>query len=583
MKRLLVVLLGCAALFAVLPGHAQAQAKTRECGLPAKSPLWVDYADGSVPYWPMFARPGVIAAAANFIYPAQLRALGAKTVYWEMNFRQRVGTPGNPLDPAVVQDWADRVFYRAVSSSACATPWIGLNEMWGSNLATPWSPTNAQYRQNVLIFVRRLKELGAHPYLLLSTRPFTDGEAGDWWREVALYTDFVREVYFAAPQLHRQGPVLASRRLRIAFRQGVTDLTDIGISPAKIGIFLGFHTNPGQGGREGLKPASAWFNTIKLQVLAVKQVSREIPLATIWSWGWGEWAQADRDPDKPAAACVYLWTRDPKLCAGPGMAGPGFDRSLTIGQLLLPGGVQCNTPWGQVRNSQLSSLTAITRDREVAYTSLFARLVLKGYVRVLPADLRAAERAIVSARFGGSGAAYRGALARDGASRAIALGVIADELRQARIARRFQVAPPSYSQLAEYQSSYSDTSSRLVQATAAQPWLGRRARGVAIEGMAPAAVFRVAAGHTVTLHVRKKTVLVRVLGPTAPLGAFSLSEAGASISAALVRIAQDQVFDNWLMRRESGSLTWTTCRRDWLPSLGTLELTSELPYLELAN
>ena len=100
-----------------------------------QAPLWIDFADGSVPYWPMFARPGVIAAAANFIFPPQIRALGAKTVYWEMNLRQRVGTPTNPSRPEVVEDWADRVFYRAVASSACATPWIALNEMWGSNLA----------------------------------------------------------------------------------------------------------------------------------------------------------------------------------------------------------------------------------------------------------------------------------------------------------------------------------------------------------------------------------------------------------------------------------------------------------------
>ncbi len=167
-------------MFAAAPGQADA----RECGLPNKAPVWVDFADGSVPYWTMFARPGVVAAAANFIYPPQIRALGAKTVYWEMNFRQRVGVPNNPLEPVAVRDWADRVFYRAVASSACATPWIALNEMWGSNLATPWSPTNQQYRQNVIIFVQRLRELGAHPFLLLSTRPFTDGEAGDWWREV---------------------------------------------------------------------------------------------------------------------------------------------------------------------------------------------------------------------------------------------------------------------------------------------------------------------------------------------------------------------------------------------------------------
>jgi len=215
---------------------------------------------------------------------------------------------------------------------------------------------------------QRLKELGAHPFLLLSTRPFTDGEAGDWWRQVALYTDFVREVYFAAPQIHRQGPVLGSRNLRNAFRQGVTDLTEIGVPPSKIGIFLGFHTNPGQGGREGLKPAAAWFDTIKWQVLAIKQVSRELQLATIWSWGWGEWAPGDRDPDKPAAACVYLWTRDHSLCAGPGMAGPGFEPSLTEGQLIFPYGVQCKTPWGELRSGEIAERTVADRlgDEEVA-------------------------------------------------------------------------------------------------------------------------------------------------------------------------------------------------------------------------
>jgi hypothetical protein len=578
-KRLFVVLLACTAFVAATPSKADA----RECGLPNKAPLWVDFADGSVPYWTMFARPGVVAAAANFIFPPQIRALGAKTVYWEMNFRQRVGTPTNPLQPEETREWADRIFYRAVASSACATPWIALNEMWGSNLPTPWSPTNAQYRANVLIFVKRLRELGAHPFLLLSTRPFTDGEAGAWWQEVALYTNFVREIYFNARQVHSQGAILASRNLRNAFRQGVTDLTDIGIPPSKIGIFLGFHTNPGQGGREGLKPASAWFNTIKWQVLAVKQVSREIPFATIWSWGWGEWKASDRDPDKPAAACVYLWTRNPSLCSGPAMAGPGFDRRLSVGQLNVPPGAQCTTPWGLVKSSELASIARVTGDREVAFTSLFARLVLKGHIDVSGKELRAAERAIVRFRFGGSGGAYRAALRRAGASRSIALGVIADELRQDRIERRFQVRSPTGAQVASYRESYADTPARLVEATPAPWWLGRRHRGVAIEGIAPSSVFRIPAHRSQTLKTSNGNYKVRALGPTAPLGAFALETATASIRAALVRIAQDQVFDNWLMQRETSALAATTCRRDWLPAVGPMELSSELPFLALTS
>ena len=579
MRRLLVVLLACAIGVAVAPGRAEA----RECGLPRQQPMWIDFADGSVPYWTMFARPGVIAAAANFIYPPQIRALGAKTVYWEMNLRTRVGTPTNPMDPALVEDWADRVFYRAVASSACATPWIALNEMWGSNLPTPWSPTNAQYRANVLTFVKRLRALGATPFLLLSTRPFTDGEAGDWWRQIALYTEFVREIYFSAPQIHRQGPVGGSRTLRNAFRQGITDLTAVGIPPSKIGIFLGFHTNPGQGGRERLKPASAWFNHVKLQVLAVKQVSREIPFATIWSWGWGEWTAADRDPDKPAAACVYLWTRDPGLCNGPAMAGPGFDRSLTAGQLRLPGGAQCKTPWGRIGTGDVAAAERVTGDREVALTSLFGHTVLKAHERVTRAELRAAQRAIIAYRFGGSAAGYRAAIALAGATPELARSVIADEIRQAKVERHFRVRAPGGPDLLDYHRSFADTPARLIEVKPAPTWLGRQRRGVAIEGVAPEQVFRLRPGKAVAVRTRTGMFKVRALGPTGPLGAFPFAQARPAIRAALIDSARDQLFDKWLMRRESSALAWTTCIRDWLPAVGTLELTNSLPFLALAD
>ncbi|HZT91605.1 MAG TPA: hypothetical protein VFA05_06160 [Gaiellaceae bacterium] len=55
------------------------------CGLPHEQPLWVDYADGQVPFWStIFARPGIVAAASQLIVPPQLRAKGAKTVYFDL-------------------------------------------------------------------------------------------------------------------------------------------------------------------------------------------------------------------------------------------------------------------------------------------------------------------------------------------------------------------------------------------------------------------------------------------------------------------------------------------------------------------
>jgi hypothetical protein len=576
-KRLLVVLLVCSFGVAAAPGDARADT----CDLPRQKPLWIDFADGSVPYWPMFARPGIVAAAANFIYPAQLRQRGAKTIYWEMNLRHRVGIPTRPMRPDLVEDWADRVFFRAVASTACARPWIALNEMWGANLPTPWSQSNAQYRANLLVFVRRLSALGATPFLLVSTRPFTDGEAGDWWRQIAVYTHFVREVYFPAPRIHRQGPVLGSRTLRKAFRQGILELAQTGIPVSRLGLFLGFHTNPGTGGREGLKPASAWFNHIKLQVLAVKQVSREIPFATIWSWGWGEWNQYDRDPDKPAAACVWLWTRNPALCHGPTMAGRGFSPDRTVGQLRFGPGVQCKTPWGNVSTGAVAAASRVTRDREVALTSVFAHVVLRQQLKITRQDLRDAQRTIIASAFHGSPAAYRRALARARATRALARSVIADQVRQVRIARRFKVPSPSGAEIADFRLASAAKQARLVEATPAAPWLGRKRRGLAIEGSAPGQALRIPAGREVEVHTGTGVYKVRALGPAGPLGTFPLDQSRSSIRATLMKSARDQRFDRWLMSKQVSAHSYTTCRRDWLPAVGTLELTDSLPFLAL--
>ena len=153
MKRLLLILLAVCAGFAAAPHRAAAAAT---CGVPDKGTIWVDFADGSVPFWQEFARPGVIAAAANFIFPPQLRAQGAKTVYWDMYLTRRVGTPLEPFDPAVVIDRANRIYDTATMSSGCTQPMIAENELNGANTLTPWTATNAQYRRNVLIYVQTL-------------------------------------------------------------------------------------------------------------------------------------------------------------------------------------------------------------------------------------------------------------------------------------------------------------------------------------------------------------------------------------------------------------------------------------------
>src|SRR5213080_5101776 len=118
-RRFLVVL-AALAVVAALPGRARADG---ECApLPAKKPVWIDFADGSVPFWEEFAKPGVVAAAANFIFPPQIRARGAKTVYFDLNFTRRTGSPTEPADPSVVADRANRFYTYASNSMGCANP-----------------------------------------------------------------------------------------------------------------------------------------------------------------------------------------------------------------------------------------------------------------------------------------------------------------------------------------------------------------------------------------------------------------------------------------------------------------------------
>ena len=257
------------------------------CGLPDGAPVWVDF--GAAEVESVLARPGIVAATSTGEYPARLRAQGAQTIYWDMNLRLRVGTTTEPFDPASIEERANRLFVFAASQTQCATPWIALNELNGANLETPWTPNNAQYRDNVLRLVRALAARGARPFLLISSTPYTGtDEAATWWRNVAAVSDVVPEVYFNGRSLAAQGPLLANRRLRAALRRGVARLVEIGIPVTRIGLMLGFQSAVGAGGREGLRPREEWFRVVKWQALAAREIAAEMNVATGVVVGMGD-------------------------------------------------------------------------------------------------------------------------------------------------------------------------------------------------------------------------------------------------------------------------------------------------------
>jgi hypothetical protein len=393
-------------------------------------------------------------------------------------------------------------------------------------------------------------------------------------------------VYFPAPLLSKQGVVLGSRTMRTAFRRAILDFTQIGIPTSKLGIFLGFQTTKGTGGREGLKPASAWFEVVKLQALAAKQVAKEMKFHGIWSWGWAEYkaVPGEVDSDKARAACVYLWTRNPKLCNGPAVAGKNFNRSRTEGQLSLPGTIRCRIDGvGSVTWRAINPLKALTGDPELAFTNAFARTVEQKAAPVTSSDIIAAERSIVAARFGGSRSAYLNAIAQARTSLAVARGVIGDELRHARIESKFRVPAPTPKAIADYQDTYGDLNARLVQAKEGLPWLGGKRSGYALASIAPPQLMTLATGRWSTVWSPLGSARVRPLGPPEPLATLPGANVRTGIRAALMAQAREDRFPAWLMTAQRNALSEAICWRDQMPELSEVDLTNYLPFLAVTG
>jgi hypothetical protein len=578
MSKLAVVTL---ALVAALSGAARAHAQPNPCGIPSYNTLWIDYGDGSVQFWQTeLARPGIIAAAANPGVASELRAKGALTVYWDMYLNNRVGQPSAPADPATIVAKANKLFDYAAAATACATPWIAENELFGAGLVTPWSASNAQYRANVLLYLQTLAQRGARPFVLVNSAPYTDGAAGDWWRQVAQVADIVREDYFPAPVVWRQGPILGPRMLRTAFRKSFADFTALGIPTTKLGIMLGFQTDRGQGGREGLD-RSAWLQTIKWQALAARQVAEDTHAATIWSWGWGTWGQRGLDPDKPAAACVYLWTRAPELCDGPGAAGTSFDASRDVGPIRLPAGIQCTIGKRRIAQDALGPLQQLTGDREIAYTALLERAAEAPFATVTTQEVLAAERAVIASRFNGSRGAYLSALAQAHASLSVARSVIADQLRRVEIEATLAAPSPSSAEITTFYLGYPDLLARAVQAKPAPWWLGWKTSGFALSELAPNRLFDLATGDSATVATMDGSYAVKAVGDAVPLGALPLDQARPAIAAALKAFARGAAFERWTADRQAGALGAAVCLKDDLPQPGAVDLSTFLPFLSL--
>jgi len=572
-----------AASLAVLawPATGSAAPAALSCGLPEAQPVWLDFADSSVTFWrERFARPGVVVATGGPALAAEARAAGAGTVHWDMHLRKRVGTPSDPADPALIDERADRLFDYAVSVSGCQQPLIALNELWGAWLPTPLTPTAERYRANVLRFVSRLAERGGRPALLISRLPFTGGDAGTWWKAVGSVSDLVLENYANANLIWRDGGVDGPRRLRMSYRQSAAKLLAVGVPPGRIGLMIGFQTGPGTGGREGLKPRSRWLDVTKWQAFAAEQVARELRLAHVWSWGWAQRDERSNDPDKTYAACVWLWSRDPGLCDAPGILGREFDSDRRIGQLDLPAGARCVYGSSALTASSVAALARVTRDRELALTALVVRAIERERARVSTTEALAVESRIVGARFGGSAAAYRSALAETGATLSIARGIIGDELRARDVLDHLAVSSPSAGDIARFRATYAPVLARRLLVTPAPSWLPEGS-GLALATSAPESVFRIMTGRRVTVRTAEGVFSVKPVDDTEALGAYPYEVARPTIVQALRSERRADAYAAWTIRMQKAAESRLVCERDRLPELGVVTLSTYAPFLSL--
>ncbi len=552
------------------------------------APLPVEFSDGSVAFRQnIFARPGVTVASTGPNVAKALRVAGASTAYWEMNLQNLAGTPAAPADPATMDAVAASEVQKAQASTACANPLIALNELLGSDIPGPLPAAAQRYRDSVLALMRALAAQGATPFLLVPRR-FTVTGTEDWWRQVAQVGWLVPEAYIPATELAAVGnPFITSRVIRVRYREWISRLTVLGIPASRLGLMLGFQSEAT--GRAGLQPSGTWLGVVKLQSQAGLVVSRELALSSLWSWGWGTFTTADAQPpvpaEKQAAACTYLWARDPSLCDAPTVAATsnigGFDADLTAGAFDLAPELQCRYTGGSFTTKELTALTAAGVTSASALTALLERSLVRTRATIGPTALLRAERSVIAGVFAGKRGQYQQFLQVEGATPAVARDVIRDQLLAAKVARGLRVAPITGAGVTAFIQSHAGTRTRSVETVRPVRWLVGQTRGVAIPGLAPPSVLSAATGSTVLVHAEDGPVRVRVLGAKVALPRAERSKARLAVRALMLSEARRVALRDWLAGAEQAAVDTALCRADDMPLTGRSQLLQRWPELRL--
>jgi hypothetical protein len=300
----------------------------------------------------------------------------------------------------------------------------------------------------------------------------------------------------------------------------------------------------------------------------------------VWSWGWAQRNERSNDPDKTYAACVWLWARDASLCDAPAELGRELDTDTKTGQLGLPRGTRCMYGSTPLTAASVATLAKVTRDRELALTALVARAIERERTQVSPSEALALERRVVGARFRGSEAAYRSALADAGASVAVARGILGDELRWQEIVDRLSFARVSSADVERFRVTFAPVLAREVTVTPAPSWLPE-GRGVALATSAPEVVFRLTTGRRTTIRTVEGSFVVEARDDVTALGALPADLARAAVTRELRSERRADAHAAWTIRMQRSAESKLVCERDRLPELGVVTLAAFTPFLSL--
>ena len=171
---------------------------------------------------------------------------------------------------------------------------------------------------------------------------------------------------------------------------------------------------------------------------------------------------------------------------------------------------------------------------------------------------------MIHAGFGGSRPGYQAAVVAAKLTLGDARSIIAARLERDVVEDGFRPRLPTSAAIDDFLSTYRNEQVRLVSTTQPAPWLGGGTRGYAIETLAPAEVFTLAAPGTI--DTADGAFQVSPAGAAIPLGLLPRAQAVLAARVALVRLARETIYRGWLRSEETKLLSSAQCLNDQVPT-----------------